>query len=204
MTTRKSLLDTGHPVPRPPSNCRSCHLQVLAASSALGLRSALALAVPRLLQARKQAAAAAAARKTGVAASGGGSTSGCCGGGSKSGGGGTNAGEVAGVAGGGGEGGGCCGGGGGDGGHADAVSSSAGSAADSEAFEDAQSARLGALAGLAAAVDDKVDGQSHDSRRCSVLLFWWSCCSRSTRERTESKRTPTSHMPLVAKTFDVM
>ncbi|CAN0173653.1 unnamed protein product [Scytosiphon promiscuus] len=92
-------------------------LLVLAASSALGLRSALALAVPRLLQARKQAAAAHAAMKEGVAAVKGGS--------------------------------GCCDGGGG------VVLGADGKAA--AAFEDAQAARLGALAGLAAAVDDKVD-----------------------------------------------
>lgn len=71
----------------------------------------------------------------------------------------------------GGDGGGCCGGGGGDdhgdGGQASAVSSSAGSAADLEAFEDAQSARLGALAGLAAAVDDKVGAETDDFQHCS-------------------------------------
>ncbi|CAM9457380.1 unnamed protein product, partial [Ectocarpus sp. 12 AP-2014] len=116
-------------------------LLALAASSALGLRSALALAVPRLLRARKEAAAAAAAMKRDVSALEGGSTSGCCGGGG---------GAAAG-------GGGCCGGGGG--GHEDAMVTSGGgtAVADAEAFEDAQTARLGALAGLAAAVDDKVD-----------------------------------------------
>ncbi|CAN0398507.1 unnamed protein product, partial [Ectocarpus sp. 8 AP-2014] len=116
-------------------------LLALAASSALGLRSALALAVPRLVRARKEAAAAAAAMKRDVSALEGGSTSGCCGGGG---------GAAAG-------GGGCCGGGGG--GHADAMVTSGGgtAVADAEAFEDAQTARLGALAGLAGAVDDKVD-----------------------------------------------
>ncbi|CAM9842381.1 unnamed protein product, partial [Hapterophycus canaliculatus] len=122
----------------------------LAASSALGLRSALALAVPRLLHARKQAAAAAAAMKKAIAA-GGAPASGCCGG-SEGGGSGTS-----------GDGGGCCGGSGGGGGSGSSgvpsgvLPSSAGSAADLEVFEDSQSARLGALAGLAAAVDDKVD-----------------------------------------------
>ncbi|CAN0285691.1 unnamed protein product [Ectocarpus fasciculatus] len=81
-----------------------------------------------------------------VSALGGGrSTGGCCGGGNEGG-----AAEG---------GGGCCGGGGG--GHADAMVTSSGGggtvAADAEAFEDAQTARLRALAGLAAAVDDKVD-----------------------------------------------
>ncbi|CAN0508211.1 unnamed protein product, partial [Laminaria digitata] len=101
-------------------------LQALAASSALGLRSALAMAVPRLLTARSQAASAAAAEREAVALAV------------------SSADGEAGEAGGGGDGAGGAGAG------------AAAAAAASEALEDAQGARLGALAGLAAVVDDKV------------------------------------------------
>eukprot|EP00752_Nemacystus_decipiens_P008715 g7777.t1 len=115
-------------------------LLALAASSALGFRSALSLAVPRLLRARKEAAAVMERQVAalGAASAGGG----CCGGGG---------GEAAGGTATGGGGGGCCGSGGGAGG------GEAPSLADTEALGDAQAAWLGALAGLTAAVDDKVD-----------------------------------------------
>ena len=133
---------------RPPASPCVPFLQALAASSALGFRSALSLAVPRLLRARKEAAAAAAAMERQLAALEGASAGvGCCGGGGGEG--------AGGAASGGGGGGGCCGGGAGGGGQA----ATASSFADKEALGDAQAARLGALAGLTAAVDDKVRGR---------------------------------------------